>query len=114
MAAPAIIGIPWLAGVLSTFIVSVTAFFASRISRRLAQLAAWLALYISMLTALSLVFVGIAKTVHVAMPDSLAVGIYTFLPSNLEVCASAYISARVALWVYKQKNQVVQFMFDFK
>lgn len=113
MPAPAIIGIPWLAGVLGSIVTSVTAFFATRVAGRVAAVLGWITLYISMLAALSLVFVGLAKTIHYSMPDSLAVGIYMFLPSNLELCLSVYISARVSLWVYFQKTRVVQYMFDF-
>lgn len=113
MAAPAIIGIPWLAKVLGAFAASVAAFFATRMTARVAGALGWLTLYVSMLVTLSAVFVGIARSVHYAMPDSLAVGIYMFLPDNLEICLSAYLSARVALWVFHQKTRVVQYMFDF-
>lgn len=113
MPAPAIIGIPWLAGVLGSLAASATAFFAARFTAKLAGIMGWLTLYISMLAGLSAFFVGIASTIHYAMPDSLATGVYMFLPSNLELCLSAYISARVALWVYRQKTRVVQYMFDF-
>lgn len=100
--------VPMLATFIGGLFSSLLAFFALSFTRKTAMFLA----IISMLIAITLVFMAAIQilytAVYVAAPDGVACGISLILPSNAVFCLSSILSARVFRWVYEWKITMVQ------
>lgn len=108
MAAPALLGIPLLVNFLIKVVEWIAAKFAARVTMRLAASLAWITFYIGLLVALAATFSLIISGISTALPSDLAQGIAMVKPSNLEPCVAAIYSAKVAMWVFQQKKQLLE------
>lgn len=82
--------------------------FAGRFAGRLATSLGWITFYVAMLTALASVLVGLVAGISTSLPADLARGFALVKPNNLELCISALYSAKVAMWVFRQKKQLLE------
>ncbi len=107
MAIPVMLGMPVIVGFFVKVFDKVFDFFARRLTAGLALHLAWVVAYIALITGLSSAFVALLSGISTAMPAALSQGIGFINPGNAEVCASAYFSARVALFLYQHKQHVL-------
>lgn len=107
MALPAIVGIPALVQFLIKILEWIVAKFAARVTTRLATSLAWVTFYLGLLVALAATFSAIIAGISMAMPADLARGVSLIKPRNLEACIGAIYAAKVAMWVFQQKKQLM-------
>ncbi|WP_447043557.1 DUF5455 family protein [Vreelandella sp. H-I2] len=107
MALPALLGmgaiISFFSRALEWFITRI----ASRFTNRLAGALIWTTLYITLLVGLGVTFAAIISTISTTLPADLAQGIGAIKPNNFEGCIAAIYSSKVAMWVFQQKKQLI-------
>lgn len=107
MALPALLGmgavISFFSRVLEWFVTRI----ASRFTSRLAGMLVWSTLYITLLVALAATFALIINGISASLPAELANGMGAVKPNNLEACIAAIYSSKVAMWVFQQKKQLI-------
>lgn len=107
MALPALLGM----GAIISFFTRVVEWFvtriASRFTSRLAGILVWTTLYITLLIALASTFALIINGISASLPSELAAGMGAVKPDNLEACIAAIYSSKVAMWVFQQKKQLI-------
>lgn len=93
-----LVGIPWLATAIGTFFSGTIAFLAQFFTRRIAVIAA----VIAVITSLTLGFVaaieGLLATITYAAPD--LTGVFAILPGNFSTCISVIVTAKMLKWAY--------------
>ena len=104
--AVAVAGVPWLAAILGSMFGSLVAFFSKFLAKRVAILAAVIAAVVSLTVTFIVTIDGIMSGIYSAAPGMTAWGL--ILPSNFSTCLSAYVTARVARWVYIWQTQIIQ------
>ena len=106
MAAIAVAGLPWLAAFIGSILSGLISFFARYFSKKWAVLAA----VIVAITATTVTFIalieGLMAGITTAAPSMAGWGL--LLPDNLSACVAAYITARIAKWVYYWHTTVIQ------
>lgn len=107
MALPAVIGISAVISFFSRVIEWFVTRIASRFSNRLAGIIIWTTLYIALLTALAVTFSTIISGISASLPSDLAAGMGAVKPNNFEACIAAIYSSKVAMWVFQQKKQLI-------
>ncbi|WP_447554034.1 DUF5455 family protein [Vreelandella sp. EE22] len=107
MALPAMLGIGALMGFASRIIEWVVTRVASRFTSRLAGILVWTTLYISLLVGLAVTFTAIINGISATLPTELSNGIAAVKPNNFEACISAIYGSKVAMWVFQQKRQLI-------
>lgn len=110
MAVPAlaVAGVTAIANVVIKVVEWLVTKFAARFTARLAGTLAWTAVYIGLLVALAGTFSLLISGISMALPADLAQGISMIKPSNLEACIAAVYSAKVAMWVFQHKKQLIE------
>lgn len=107
MALPALLGVGALIATFQKAIEWIITRIASRFTSRLAGALTWTTLYITLLAALASTFVLIINGISASLPSDLAHGIGLVKPDNLEACVAAIYSSKVAMWVFQQKKQLI-------
>lgn len=109
MALPVLAGIPWLAGILGALFSGLVAFFVQFLTKKLALTAAFVTGSIALFSVFFGVCWAILQGIVVASPPELSDAMRFLIPSNAPACMGAYLSARVARWVYDWNTRVIQF-----
>lgn len=107
MAAPVILGLSALGTLLTRFLEWMFKTFAERVAGRLAASLIWIGLYIALLVGLAATFSLILGGITATLPPDLAQGMGMIKPPNLEACVAAIYSSKVAMWVFQQKKQLI-------
>ncbi|XKE46023.1 DUF5455 family protein [Halomonas organivorans] len=107
MALPAIIGVNAVIGFLIKVVEWIVAKFAARITMKLAVSLAWVTFYIGLLLAMAATFGALLAGISMTLPASLAEGLALVKPDNFEACIGAILSAKVTVWVFEQKRQLI-------
>ncbi|WP_337133538.1 DUF5455 family protein [Staphylococcus aureus] len=108
MAVPAVIGVTAILNFLIKLVEWVVAKFAARFTARLAASLGWATFYIALLAGLAGTISLIISGVSTALPSDLAQGIAMIKPANFEACVAAIYSAKVAMWVFHHKKQLIE------
>ncbi len=107
MAVPVLLGIPAIIAFFTNAFGKIFEFFARRFTAGVALQLAWVAAYAALVVALAATFVTLIAGISVAMPAPISSGIGLINPGNVEICMSAYFSARLAVWLYDHKVKVL-------
>jgi len=107
MALPALLGTGALIGFFTRIVEWFVTRIAARFTNRLAGILVWTTLYLSLLVGLAVTFVAIINGVSASLPSDLAQGIGAIKPDNFEACMAAIYSSKVAVWVFQQKRQLI-------
>lgn len=107
MALPALLGVGALITTIQKAIEWIVSRFAKSATNRLAGILVWTTLYISLLTGLAITFNLIINGISATLPSDLAQGIGAIKPDNFEACIAAIYSSKVAVWVFQQKRQLI-------
>ncbi|MBL1266889.1 MAG: DUF5455 family protein [Halomonas sp.] len=107
MALPALLGMGALISFITRIVEWVVTRIASRFTSRLAGVLVWTTLYITLLVALASTFALIINSINASLPADLANGMGAVKPDNLEACIAAIYSSKVAMWVFQQKKQLI-------
>lgn len=107
MALPALLGMGALISFASRALEWLITRIASRFTNRLAGALIWTTLYITLLVGLASTFALIINGISASLPSDLAHGIGLVKPDNLEACVAAIYSSKVAMWVFQQKKQLI-------
>ena len=107
MALPAVLGVGALISTFQKAIEWVVSRFAKNTTNRLAGILVWTTLYLSLLVGLAATFVAIISGLSASLPSDLAQGIGAIKPDNFEACMAAIYSSKVAVWVFQQKRQLI-------
>ena len=107
MAAPAFIGFLPLLNFFIRILEWIFTKVAARFTVRLAASIAWITFYIALLTALAVTFTVILAAISIALPSDLERGMAMIKPSNLEACIGAIYAAKLSMWVFHQKKQII-------
>lgn len=108
MPLPALAGLPWLAGILGGLFGALIDVFARFLTKRLAIVAAAVALIVGLTTAFFATLNSLAAGLIGVMPPDMVALAGHFLPSNTDACISAYLAAYAARWVYEWNVKVIQ------
>lgn len=112
MPLPAIIGIPFLAGVLGSLFAGLVEFFAKWLTKRVALTAAFIAASLGLFAVFFAVCWSAMQGIVVAAPQELSMALSFIVPSNAPACLSALLTAHVARWVYDWNTRVIQFRLN--
>jgi predicted PurR-regulated permease PerM len=107
MALPALLGMGALMGFVTRIIEWFVTRIAARFTNRLAGILVWTTLYISLLVGLAVTFSAIISGLSTSLPNELSQGIAAIKPNNFEACMSAIYGSKVAVWVFQQKRQLI-------
>ncbi|NWO04563.1 MAG: DUF5455 family protein [Alteromonadaceae bacterium] len=107
MALPALLGMGAVIGFFSRALEWLIARIASRFTNRLAGILVWTTLYITLLVALAGTLAAIINGLSASLPSELAQGIGAIKPTNFEACMAAIYSSKIAVWVFQQKKQLI-------
>lgn len=110
MAIPAVVGIPWLAGIIGSLFGGVLSFFAQYFTKRIAVIAAVIVLVTGATITVIGVFEGLLSSLAYVEPDFTYVGL--FLPSNTVPCVAVMVTARITYWVYSWNVRVIQYKLN--
>ncbi len=98
-------------GALIGFVTRIVEWFVTRIAarftNRLTGILVWTTLYISLLVGLAVTFSAIISGLSTSLPNELSQGIAAIKPNNFEACMSAIYGSKVAVWVFQQKRQLI-------
>ncbi|WP_018918889.1 DUF5455 family protein [Vreelandella zhanjiangensis] len=107
MALPALLGVGAIVGFFTRILEWLVSRVASRFTSRLAGMLVWTTLYLTLLAALATTFALIINGINASLPSELANGMAAVKPDNLEGCIAAIYSSKVAMWVFQQKKQLI-------
>lgn len=107
MAAPVMLGLPVIMGFLLKLLEWIVAKFVAVMSARMAMSLAWVTFYIALLSALALAMSAIVTGLSGTLPSDLAQGFGMVKPGNFEACVAAIYSAKITMWVFHQKKQLI-------
>lgn len=108
MAVPAVIGVTAILNFLIKIVEWFVSKFAARFTARLAASLGWATFYIALLLGLAGTISLIISGISTALPSDLAQGIGMIKPANFEACVAAIYSAKVAMWVFYHKKQLIE------
>lgn len=112
MPLPAILGIPFLAGVLGSLFAGLIQFFAKYLTKRLALTAAFISASIGLFAVFFAVCWSSMQAIIFAAPVELSLALSFMVPSNAPSCLAAMLTVRVARWVYDWNTRVIQFRMN--
>jgi len=92
--------IAWLSPFLTALFVSFFTYAAQFLARKSALYFAAMALFAALLAAFVVFVNGLILSLFYAVPAELSTAFGWFAPSNVSVCASAYISMQSAKYIY--------------
>lgn len=101
-----IAGFTWLAGILSSFFVSMVAFVATWIGRRLALVALAVVAFTALSGAFVLTMEGLLSGLVTAFPITANIGFV--LPDGYASSVSVYLAGRIAWWVYSMNWLIIR------
>lgn len=107
MPLPAIVGIGWLASLLASLLGGLISFFAQRLTRRIANIAAMVVALGALTTAFWAACEALIAGIGLVTPEFLSQGIGMVVPSNAPVCFAAIASAHVLKWVYDWQVKIM-------
>lgn len=108
MAIPVIAGIPWLAGLLGGIVTWLIGFFAQYLTRRLAIVAAAIAVVVTLTAAFFAGVHGVVSGLSSMSPPQFSVVLGFVMPSNAPACVSAILTTHTLRWAYEWNVKVVQ------
>lgn len=106
---PVLAGVPWLAGVLGSAFGALFTFFATYITKRFAIVAAAIVIIAALTATLFATLEALAAGLSLYLPPQYLVMVDHFLPDNAMACVTAYLTARIARWVYAWNIRLVQY-----
>jgi len=109
MAIPLIVGLPWLAGVLTSLFTGLITFAVAVFTKRFAIIAAVVVLITTVTGAFMGAAYALVSTVSASMPSGISAGIGLFVPSNASACAGPVAAAYVLKWAYSWQIKVLSF-----
>lgn len=112
MPLPAIIGIPFLAGVLGQLFAGLVTFFVSFFTKKLALTAAFITGSLLLFGVFFAVCWGAFQAIIYASPPELGLALAFLVPSNAPACMGAILTVEVARWVYDWNTRVIQFRLN--
>ena len=112
MALPAIIGLPWLAGVLGSLFAGLVTFFVAFFTKKLALTAAFITGSLLLFGVFFAVCWGAFQAIIYASPPELGLALAFLGPSNAPACMGAILTVEVARWVYDWNTRVIQFRLN--
>ncbi len=108
MPLPVIAGLPWLAGVLTSAFAGLVVWFAQFFTKRLAVIAAAVAFMAGLTTAMFVAIQSLVGALTLAVPAVVVQGAGFVLPSNLSLCISLIVTARMLRYAYDWNVKFVQ------
>lgn len=109
MPLPAVVGLPWLAGVFSGLIAGIVAWFSKWMTRSVAVVAALLVVFAAITTGFYAAVYGIVQAVVVVSPPGFSMALGLFVPQNAYACVSAVAAVHVARWIYEMQLRVLMY-----
>ena len=107
MAVPALLGVGAITGLITAIVSKIAEWLAEYLSKKAALAIAIISAYVALLVGLAMTISTILGGIATALPGDLAQGIAMIAPSNFSACVSAIYSTKVAIWVYDQKKQLL-------
>jgi ABC-type multidrug transport system permease subunit len=101
----------WLLAILASGFGWLLEFFGKWITKRFAVYGAYLTFLITGVLALQVLFFGLFTALHFVVSgwmNGVLAGMATLLPSNFGLCWTTYISARIALWVWREQKEAAK------
>ncbi len=102
----AILGIPFLAGIIGSVITHLVTFFGKYFTKKVAAVAAVIVVVGTLTGGFIAIIEGLLSGIRYAMPA--AGNWYVFIPDNFSACISAIITAEISRWVYDWNIKIVQ------
>ena len=112
MPLPALLGIPFLAGVLGSLFAGLISFFAKYMTKKLALTAAFIAASLSLFGVFFSVCWTVLQGIIFVTPPEISLALAFFVPSNAPACLGAILTVNVARWVYDWNTRVIQFRLN--
>lgn len=109
MPLPAILGVPWLAGLIGGLFSSLFGFFVTYLTKRLAIIAASVTVIVAVTASLFIALEALTSSLTLILPTELTHGISLILPSNINLCLSLMISARMLRFSYDWSIKIIQY-----
>lgn len=109
----AVVGIPFLAGVLGQLFAGLIVFFLKFFSKKFALTAAFATGSMILFAAMFSVVYGAMTAIRVALPPEFGLAMATIVPGNVPACLGAYLTAVTARWIYDWNTRVLQFRLNF-
>jgi hypothetical protein len=107
---PVLVGLPWLASVISGFFGTIFSFFAQHLTKKILVIASVIALVVTATIGMITTLESLLSIIVYTLPDFQYVGL--ILPSNFTSCVSACLTARVTYWVYSWNTKIIQYKLD--
>lgn len=101
-----------LVGFIATLVGKLFAKFTERLAKNAAATVLLVSAYIALLLGLAATISAILSGINATLPADLANGISMFKPDNLEESLSAYIAAKVAIWIYQSKRKFLEWQSE--
>lgn len=112
MAIFAVAGIPWLATILGSLFAALLSFFVKFVSKKFALTAAFVAGSLMLFGVFFAVIWGLLQTLSYVAPTEVGMAFRSIIPNNFVACTGAYLTARIARWVYDWNTRVLQFRLN--
>jgi hypothetical protein len=94
----------WFSG----FIVSIAAYLTTYFGKKVATVITAVGVLLTLTTAFWAAMKGLIETISVAAPAELNIAMGWLVPDNLAECFAAYMTAKIARFVYDYKSRGVQ------
>ena len=112
MPLPALLGIPFLAGVLGSLFAGLVTFFAKYLTKRIALTAAFITASLGLFAVFFAVCWSILQSLILVTPPEVSLALAFFVPSNAPACLGAILTVNAARWVYDWNTRVIQFRLN--
>lgn len=112
MAIFAVAGIPWLASILGSLFAGLVTFFVQFMTKKFALTAAFATGSLILFGTFFSVIWSLLQAINFAAPTEVGMAFRTIIPNNFVTCLGAYITARIARWVYDWNTRVLQFRLN--
>ncbi|ARU88507.1 DUF5455 family protein [Pseudomonas sp. M30-35] len=113
MAIPLVVaGIPWLATVLGGLFAALLSFFVRFFTKKFALTAAFAAGSLVLFGTFFSVIWGLLQGLNYVAPAEVGMAFRIIVPNNFVTCMGAYLTARIARWVYDWNTRVLQFRLN--
>lgn len=109
MAIPVLAGIPWLAGVLGAGFTAILQFFIKTFSKRFAVAAALIVSLAALTAGFFAAVTAAINGIQYVAPPAIAEGMALLLPSNVNACLTAIVTAYTARYVYSWQSRIIQY-----
>lgn len=111
MPVPVLLGLPWLAGVLSSAFGVIVSFFAAYITKRLAIVAAGIVLITAATGVFWAAMQALIAGLMLTFPVEYTMGAALFAPSNLDESVSILVTAKLLRYAYDWKVRLMKYKF---